>query len=209
MNPAMRSLLCVCLLFLLTVLPAAASPTLVSQSLNPNPPLVPGGQQQVMAGFAIPSGTTFPRNHNLQMQTDLVDARWNIQVILDGNNAAQQSDSGSAAFINGALLSYSVNHDVQFTVTIDGTVPSSVSGTVTLMQMVEIDNTGNIVPGSEIVISQPVSGTTVSPAGTSVPTRTPPLVTPSPPVTKSAGFATAIAIAGSCLAGLAWMRRRL
>ena len=208
MNQMNRFLLCGCLLLLLVVLPASASPMLVSQSFTPNPPLVPGGQEQVVATFAIPSGTSFPKTHNLQMQTGLENARWNIQVILDGNNAAQQTASGSAAFINGEILSYSINRDVSFTVTIAGTVPASATGTVTLLDLVEIDNTGSAVPGSEILISQPVAGTTVAPVQTTVPTLTLPPVTTVPPVTKSPGFSVVIALLGCCTAGLAWMRRR-
>jgi hypothetical protein len=74
---------------------------------TPNPPLVIGGQQHVTAKYYLgPSGaTTFIPSHQLQMQTELVNARWNIQVLLDGLNTAQQSASGSTAFVNGALLS--------------------------------------------------------------------------------------------------------
>ncbi|MDD1691291.1 MAG: hypothetical protein LUQ66_11615 [Methanoregula sp.] len=208
MRPMIRSLLCGCILLLLIVLPAAASPILSSESFTPNPPLTPGGPQQVVATFAIPSGTTFPRNHELQMQTGLVDARWNIQVILDGNNAAQQTASGSTAFINGEILSYSVNRDVRFTVTVSGTVPASATGPVTVLQLVELDNAGSPVPGSQIVISQPVAGAAVSSSVSEVPTLTPPLVTTSLPVTKSPGFSVAIGILGCALAGLVWMRRR-
>ncbi|MDP3564186.1 MAG: hypothetical protein Q8R70_06810, partial [Methanoregula sp.] len=102
------------IVFLLLIPPAAATYTLSAVSYTPNPPLVIGGQQQVVATYYIgPSGsTTFIKGHELQMQTDLANARWNIQVILDGRNAAQQGASGSAAFVNGALLSYSTNHDV-------------------------------------------------------------------------------------------------
>jgi len=204
-----RSLLCGCLLLLFIVLPAAASPILASESFTPNPPLVSGGQQQIMAAFAIPSGTTFPKNHEIQMQTDLTNALWNIQVILDGNNAAQQSVSGSAAFINGEILSYSVNHDVQFTVTINGKVPASQSGTVTVLQLVEIDNTGSIVPGSEIDIVQPVAGvTTPITVEPTMPTLTPPVVTTAPPA-RSPGFSSVLCLAGASLAlGLLLWRRR-
>jgi hypothetical protein len=209
MNPIIRSLLCGCLLLLLLVLPAAASPILVSESFTPNPPLISGGQQQIVATFAIPSGTTFPKNHEIQMQTDLTNAQWNIQVILDGNNAARQSASGSAAFINGEILSYSVNHDVRFTVTITGKVPPSQSGIVTVVQLVEIDNAGSIVPESEIDIVQPVAEVPAPvTAGTAFPTQTPPLVTTSPPA-QSPGFSSVVCLAGAILAlcFLLWRRR--
>jgi len=210
MTPMIRFLLGGCILLLLIVLPVAASPILASESFIPNPPLVPGGQQQLVAAFAIPSGTTFPKDHELQLQTQLTEARWNIQVIVDGHNAASQPASGSAAFINGMLLSYSVNHDVQFTVTITGNVPTSATGTVTVLDMVEIDNSNNVVPGSEIVISQPVAGAgtpavTTSPA---IPTHTPQLVTTAP-VAQSPGFSSVVCLTGVSLAFslLLWRRR--
>lgn len=205
MNPVIRSLICGCLLLLLIALPAAASPMLATDSFTPNPPLVSGGQQQVVADFAIPSGTTFPKDHELQLQTQLENAKWNIQVVVDGHNSAQQTASGSAAFISGMLLYYSTNHDVRFTVTVSGTVPSTATGALTLIDMVEIDNSNAVVPGSEIVISQPVAG---SMEVTPVPTLTPPIVTTATPSTKSPGFSFIAGIIGCSFAGLALMCRR-
>lgn len=207
MSPILRFMLCWCTVLSLIVLPAAALPVLISDSFNPNPPFVAGGQQEVAASYAIPGGTIFPSNHELQMQTDLVDARWTIQVILDGNNAARQTVSGSAAFINGEILSYSVNHDVRFYVTINGKVPASATGTVTALQLVEIDNSGGIVPGSQSMISQPVTGAVPSSVRTPVPTLTPLLVTTSPPVTKLPGFSLVIGILGCSLAAFIRMHR--
>jgi hypothetical protein len=181
-------------LSLLLVTPVAATYSLTSVSYLPNPPLVIGGQQQVTATYYIgPSGsTTFIKGHELQMQTVLVNARWNIQVLQNGRNAAQQSASGSAAFVNGALLSYSTNTDVSLSVTINGVVPQTQSDQVMLLQVEEIDNTGNIVPGSVITLSQPVAGLPVTPAQTAFPTLTPIKVPPSP--TKSAGVPAAAGI---------------
>ncbi len=175
-------------LSLLLVTPVAATYSLTSVSYLPNPPLVIGSQQQVTATYYIgPSGsTTFIKGHELQMQTDLLNARWNIQVLQNGRNAAQQSASGTAAFVNGALLSYPNSNDVSLSVTINGVVPQTQSDQVMLLQVEEIDNTGNIVPGSVITLSQPVAGQLVTPAQTAFPTLTPVKVTPSS--TKSAGF---------------------
>lgn len=206
MIPVQRIFPVVAALLILSV-PASAAQTLVSESFTPNPPFVTGGSQHAVIQYAIASGTTFPKNHEIQMQTDLQHAQWTIQVILDGNNAARQTASGSAAFLSGELLSYSVNHDVQFTVTIDGTVPATATGMVTVLQIVEIDNSGSIVPGSESVISQPVAGAGTPGVMTSpaVPTLTPLLVTTTP-AAKSPGFSVMLCIAGillaSCLIGL-------
>jgi len=175
-------------LLLLLVTPAAATLALSSVSYTPNPPLVIGGHQQVNAKYYIgPSGaTTFINGHTLQMQTELTNAQWNIQVILDGRNAAQQSASGSVAFVNGEILSYSTNNDVSLSVTIDGVVPQTQNNQVMLLEVEEIDNTGNVVPGSVFTISQPVAGQPVTPLQTALPTPTPTRVPPS--LTKSAGF---------------------
>jgi hypothetical protein len=193
-------------LSLLLVTPVAATYSLTSVSYLPNPPLVIGGQQQVTATYYIgPSGsTTFIKGHELQMQTVLVNARWNIQVLQNGRNAAQQSASGSAAFVNGALLSYSTNNDVSLSVTINGVVPQTQSDQVMLLQVEEIDNTGNIVPGSVITLSQPVAGLPVTPAQTAFPTLTPIKVPPSP--TKSAGVPAAAGILAMSLVFLIMTR---
>jgi hypothetical protein len=196
----------------LIVSPVAASQILTSVSCTPNPPLVPGDHQQMIAQYTvIPSGsTTFPKGHSLQMQTDLVDAQWTIQVIVDGNNAARQTASGNAAFVSGGILSYPTNHDVSFTIAISGEVPKTANGTVPLLNMVELDNTGSPVPGSQSLITQPVAGTgTIPVSGTTlVPTLTPPLVTPSAAPTRSPGFLAEPVIAAMFIAGLVWMRKR-
>jgi len=182
-------------LLLLLVPPGAASLVLSDVAFTPNAPLTPGGLQQVTATYTIiPSGsTTFARGHSLQMQTDLARAEWSVQVTLDSRNAARQTASGSAAFVNGELLSYSTDHDIGMVVTIDGTVPANASGSLSVLRVEELDNSGNVVPGSVLVISQPVAGPS-SPAITAViPTLTQPLAT-TPLPTRSPGFAAPFAI---------------
>jgi hypothetical protein len=191
-------LILVSLLVLLLVVfcPVASTLVLSEVSFTPQGPLVTGSRQQVIATYPIiPSGaTTFATGHSLQLQTDLMDAKWSIQVTLDGRNAAQQSANGNAAFVNGELLSYSTNHDVGMVVTIDGTVPATPSDQLMVLQVEEIDNSGNVVPGSVITVSQPMVGQP-APAGTSaIPTRTSPVVTPAAQPTKAPGFAVSAAL---------------
>ncbi len=185
---------------------------LTGETFAPPSPLVAGGQQHTVIQYTvIPSGaTTFPKGHNLQMQTNLTGAQWAIQVIVDGSNAAYQTASGSTAFVNGVILSYPTTKDVSFTVTIDGTVPASGTGSVTVLRMVEIDNTGDTVPGSESVISPSVAGTASAPvpAITIVPVLTPPPGTPAAAATRSPGFDAMPCIAAAALGSLAWMRLR-
>ncbi len=170
--------------------PAAASLYLNGESFTPHAPLVPGAGQHFVATFTLlPAGsTTFIRGHELQMQTDLVNAQWNIQVIDNGHNAAQQSASGNAAFVNGMILSYPNSHDVALSITIDGTVPSTPGVQVPVLQLEEIDNSGNIVPGSIVTVVQPVAGQTISPSYTPLPTLTSPPGSSSPTPARADGF---------------------
>jgi hypothetical protein len=190
------------LLILLQVIPATATMVLTDLSYAPNPPLLIGGQQHVTARYYVgPSGaTTFIPGHQLQMQTELVNAQWNIQVIVDGRNAARQSGSGTTVFVNGALLSYSTNQDVSLDVTIDGVVPQTQADKVIVVLVKEIDNSGSVVPGSMILISQPVGGQPATDTNEVPPAPTPAIIPPSP--TKSAGF---FGITGFFAIGLALM----
>ena len=182
------------LLFIL-VSPGAATVVLSTVSFVPDAPLAPGGQQQVVATYAIiPSGsTTFAPGHSLQMQTDLTGAQWTIQVTLDRRDAARQTASGSTAFVNGELLSYGTNRDIGIVVTVDGTVPANASGSLTVLTVKELDNGGKNVPGSILAVSQPVAGTATPPATSILPTLTPPLAT-TPMPQGSPGFAAPFAI---------------
>lgn len=173
---------------LLQVMPAAAIMALTDVSYTPTQPLVIGRHQNVTAKYYLgPSGaTTFIPGHQLQMQTELANAQWNIQVVLDRRNAAQQSGSGSTLFVNGALLSYPTNNDVSLDVTIDGVVPPMQGDPVIVLQVKEIDNSGIVVPGSVITINQPVAGQPATPTQPVLSTLTIPPVPPSP--TKSPGF---------------------
>jgi len=192
---------------LLHVMPVDATMALTNVSYTPAPPLVIGNQQHMTTQYYLgPSGaTTFIPGHQLQMQTEMVNARWNIQVLLDGRNAAQQSASGSTAFVNGALLSYSPNNDVSLEVTIDGIVPRTQGGQVMVLQVKEINNSGSVVPGSEITISQPVAGEPATTLQITFPTPTPPLVPTSP--IKSVGFPVTLGIVAVILVVIFLFRR--
>jgi len=197
MNPMMRSIaifLCALIILVLQVTPVTATYTLSAASYSPNPPLVVGGHQHVTATYYLgPSGaTTFIPGHQLQMQTDLVIAQWNIQVIQNGRNAAQQTAYGSVAFVNGALLSYPSNNDVSLSVTIDGIVPQGQGDQVMLIQVKELDNSGNVVPDSEITVSQPVAGQPTTIPLTVLSTPVPTTIPSSP--TTSEGFPVILGI---------------
>jgi hypothetical protein len=186
-------LLCVIALLPL-ITPAAATLALTDAVYIPDPPFRIGTPQHVtMTYFIGPSGaTTFVPGHQLQMQTGLMNAQWNIQIRVDGLNNAQQSASGSAAFVNGALLSFSTNNDVTMEVTIDGVIPQTQDDQVIVLQVKEIDNTGNVVPGSILTLTQPVAGEPATTRQTVFPAPSSTRVPTSP--TTSSGFPAILGI---------------
>jgi hypothetical protein len=196
----------VSLAIFILVSPVTAGSILSGVSFLPDTPLVPGGEQHLAATYVIiPSGsTTFARGHSLQMQTDLTGAQWTIQVTVNGGDAARQTASGSAAFVNGELLSYSTDNDVGMVVTLDGTVPPDASGSVMVLQIEELDNSGTVVPGSVLAINQPVSGATTPAVPPAVPTLTSPRGT-SPLPKGTPGFALP-AVVLALVAGVLFLR---
>ncbi|MFA6333748.1 MAG: hypothetical protein WCX22_12420 [Methanoregula sp.] len=203
LRTGVAALLIITSAFLLISSPASAALVVTNESFSPVPPLAGGDVQHSVSTIAIiPAGaTTFSRTHTLQMQTELVDAKWNIQIIVDGISAAQQSASGTSAFVNGYLLSYPTTSDVSFTVALDGTVPPVGDMNVTILQVTELATGGTPVPGSSLTVSaplvSPLPGTVASPQ---VPATPPTPATPAP--TRSGFFpvtgliATVIAAAG-------------
>lgn len=185
--------------------PAAATLVLTGESIAPVPPLTAGdGQHAVVTVAVLPSGAgTFTTTHTLQMQTGLSDARWSIAVVVDGRTAAQQSASGTSAFINGYLLSYPATSDVSFTVTLDGTVPSSAGTDVTILQVTELDTSGQPVPGSSLAVVVPV----MSPSAvqTALPQKTPSPLQSTMPSPTRAGYPP-VACLGAVVAVVAWCR---
>ena len=189
--------------------PASATVILASSSYSPDGPFVPGSSEHVVAQYAIiPSGsTTFAKNHELQMETGLLDAKWSIQVTQNGRNAAQQNAQGSVAFVNGEILSYTTNNDVGMIVTIDGMVPQDAASPFMVLSVEEIDNSGNVVPGSVITLTQPIAGQTSAVSPSAVPTLTPQMVPTQTPAAKSPGLTGSCALC-ACVLVLALLVRR-
>ena len=106
----------------------------------------------------IPQGpTTFIEGYTLVLSTDLDFARWNVVVIVDGNQAAVIPKDGSFVFVNGYLLSYPTNQDVAVRVQVNGTVPALQDATpFRVMQAEELNNQGQVVGDSEQVVVRTV-----------------------------------------------------
>lgn len=149
----------------------------------------------------IPSGgRTFAIGHTLQMETDLLDARWSAGVIVDGYPAARQASTGRVAFVNGFALSHPTDRDVAVEISVSGAVPQAEEGNVMLLTVGELDNGGPVVPGSTLTIEEPVAAPTGFPA-TETPsmiTTVPEKTTASPSPTKAGGD---LPVAGILAAG--------
>jgi hypothetical protein len=146
-------------------------------------------------------------HHTLLMQTGLREARWNIQVTVNGLPAAQQSASGATAFVNGYLLSYPTTSDLSFTVAINGTVPAGAGANITVLQVTELDNGGIPVPGSSIMISAPLlSPYSVNETSPTVLFTASPVATTAP--ARSAGFLCAGSLFASVTAAAVYRYAR-
>jgi hypothetical protein len=189
---------------LLLAMPAGATLVLSGSTLTPpGLPLATLREQKVDVKITIiPSGErTFAIGHRIQMETGLADARWSTIVFVDGYTGDRESSTGRVAFINGFVLSYPTDRDVSVGISVSGTVPDNAGPSVRLLTVRELDNSGQAVPGSMIMISEPVSTPAPVPAAetTTEATTPPPSPSPSPAPTRAAGFTflTGLFAAGS------------
>jgi len=152
--------------------------------VHPEGLLSPRAPVQVSFVIAIiPSGaTTFPPGHSLVLSTDLLSPEWSVEIDLDGVPNDRTTRFNNVVFFNGFLLSYPTTRDVSLHVNLTGEVPSS--GNVSLFRVVELDNQGMPVPGSEYIVPGAVATLTTlppaTPAGTTSVLPSPPPVTTTP-----------------------------
>jgi len=153
---------------ILCVSPACALIVVQNPQVSPEGALSPG--TPVRGSFVIvviPSGaTTFPSGHSLVLSTDLLSPEWSVETDLDGVPNDRMTRFSDVVFLNGFLLSYPTTRDVSLNVTLTGNAPSP--GNVALFRVVELDNQGMIVPGSEIVVPGAVATLITAPPGTPV-----------------------------------------
>jgi hypothetical protein len=141
----------------------------------------------------IPQGpTTFIEGYTLVLSTDLERARWNVMVLVDGNQAAVIPKEGNFVFINGFLLSYPTNRDVAVSVQVNGTVPELQDGTpLRVMQAEELNNQGQVIGDSEEVAVRTVMNPGTLPSQTPDSGIVTTVVTVPVPTTTKAGISIA------------------
>jgi len=204
MRPPGYLLLALTLILLAIPVPAMAALVLSQAVLTPqNLPLTPGQELRLDAAIAIiPSGArTFSTGHSLQLETDLADGSWNTVVVVDGIPADREAGQGRVFFVPGFVLSYYTYRDVALNVTVEGTVPWGTGPDIMVLRILELDDSGLPVPGSEVTVTEQVSSPATSPATATVPGTAAPPPSSSPAPTKASGFsllpATAVAGAGA------------
>jgi hypothetical protein len=155
------------------------------EGLQPDVPVTIHAMAQI-----IPQGpTTFVEGYTLVLSTDLDRASWDVAVVIDGKRAAVFQKIGSTVFINGYLLSYPTSRDVTVDIQIDGYTPSIPAGsTFSMLRIVELNNQGQPVSGSEQTVSRTLISVTQEPTNMITTTGT------TGPVTTKAGmlFSTVI-----------------
>ncbi len=116
----------------------------------------------------IPSGpTTFIEGYTLALSTGLDAAQWNVVVTVNGIQAAVIPKSGNVVYVNGYLLSYPTDRDVAVNVRVEGVVPDSPGGTtLTMLQVQELNNQGQLVGGSTQSVTRTIVGPATSPPTT-------------------------------------------
>jgi hypothetical protein len=159
----MKSSLLAVLLFFLSaclILPCSASYSLRDVTLvPPSDTYTAGIPLTTSADLAIiPAGpTTFIEGYTLVLSTDLDRAVWNVSVLVDGRPAAVFQKSGTTVFVNGYLLSYPVTRDVEVSVGLEGGVPApGAESTFSVLRAIELNNQGQVVPGSEEVVTRTI-----------------------------------------------------
>lgn len=206
----MKSSFCIVLVFFLSVclvLPCAASYSLQDVTITPLSESYPSGTFLATSAAVpiIPAGpTTYIEGYTLQLSTDLDRAGWNVSVMVDGRQAAVFEKSGNSIFINGYLLSYPVTRDVEVRVTLEGAVPPpGAEGTFSVLRVNELNNQGQVVPGSEQRVTRTIGVPVTLP---SIPPQSDSYAEP-PITTATAGISPALGI-GSIFLLFFFARRR-
>lgn len=166
----------------------------------------PGTALTLSASIPIsPSGpTTFIEGHTLVLSTDLVDPGWNVRVIVDGRQAAVFRNYANTLFINGYLLSYPVSREIEVAVRLEGGAPSSGGDPFTVLRVVELNNQGRRVPGSEQSVALNQAPNELAPGAGQGPN---PQLESTVTTTASAGSSLAPAFGALILAVLLVIRR--
>ena len=185
------------LVVLLVVQTASASVAVQMLRVNPADTIPPGGQAQVTRDLVVlPSGSdTYQPGHTLVFSTDLEDPHWVIVIVLDGIQNDRSEWYNNVVFLNGYLLTYPTTRDVALRINLTGKAPAGPAN-ITLARMVELNNEGRTVPGSEILVPGNVTIQNTPIPGTVTPTPSTSPAIPTSVQTTHASMSDLLPLAG-------------
>jgi hypothetical protein len=143
-------------------------------SITVNPPgeQAAGTPVTVNAVIDFPSGGTasFPSDSELQLSTNLNDARWEPVLFLDGVKTELVAKTGTSLNLPGWYLSYPRGQTVQLRVTVTGNLPVDLASGQNLVKVQEADSGHSIV--STAYVEMPAAPVTTLPTLTKRPAAT-------------------------------------
>jgi hypothetical protein len=124
-----------------------------SITVDPSGALLP--DTSVVVSYKVDIGgagtATFTSDNELQMSTDLEDAKWTYSLVLDGVEAVQPANTGRALSVSGWVLSYPSSVDESLKVTLEGKTPAvSQTTNKTMIKIAEYDSHGNIISSTVV-----------------------------------------------------------
>jgi hypothetical protein len=125
-----------------------------SIAITPSGDLV-SGQTQSSASFKVnfvsSGGYTFDSGNSLQMETDLTNATWTYNTILDGIENPSKTEVGTNIRLSGWELSYPSSREISLKVKVAGTAPVVTTSTEKIIVKVREVGSSNTLVGTEVV----------------------------------------------------------
>lgn len=132
----------------------SASISVGSIAITPSGDLV-SGQTQSSASFKVnfvsSGGYTFDSGNSLQMETDLTNATWTYNTILDGIENPSKTEVGTNIRLSGWELSYPSTREISLKVKVAGTAPVVTTSTEKIIVKVREVGSSNTLVGTEVV----------------------------------------------------------
>jgi hypothetical protein len=122
--------------------------------ISPSGDLVSGLTQSsanFKVNFGSSGGHTFESSNSLQMETELEDATWTYNVILDGVENPAKTEAGPNIRLSGWELSYPSDREISLKVKVAGTAPVVTNSTEKIIMRVRELGTGNTLVGTDVV----------------------------------------------------------
>jgi len=133
---------------------ASATISVGNINMSPSGDLV-SGLTQSSANFKINFGSsggyTFDSSNSLQMETELADATWSYNVILDGVENPAKTEAGPNIRLSGWELSYPSDREISLKVKVSGTAPVVTNSAEKIIVRVRELGSGNTQIGTEVV----------------------------------------------------------